>query len=280
MTNFSCQAVRHLKQVKHIQSDNYNKTVIIQIEDVEVKAEPDSGAEVNLMDEHQFKALWNRCHEKKPIQQPSETKLNNLQSNLTVKGEFEAVVRNKTCGALTRFFVIKGRINSPPIIGKNTLIKVGMQQIRQDGSFAQENEMKIANPGPEIKVITGNKDWSPRIKEITNRYKQVFNGIGKIRDIKNDKNFYTKFTMKPEAVPVAQKPRPIAYYLQKPLKKWLVRCINEGIFEDVPEGEPVTWCSPLVVQLKPRFRNPESKEETRCFLVMTSASFLTKFTPR
>ena len=66
------------------------------------------------MDKHQFKALWNRCHEKKPILQPSETELNTLQSNLTVKGEFEAVFRNKTCGTLTRFFVIKGRINSPP----------------------------------------------------------------------------------------------------------------------------------------------------------------------
>ena len=122
-----------------------------------------------------------------------------------------------------------------------------MLQIGKDGSFAQENEIKIANPGPEIKVIPGNKDWSPRIKEITNRYKQVFNGIGKIRDIKNDKNFYTKFTMKPEAVPVTQKPQPIAYYLQKTLKKWLERCINEDIFEGVLEGEPVTRRPSLVV---------------------------------
>ena len=31
--------------------------VTIQIQDVQVKVEPDSGAEVNLMDERQFKAL-------------------------------------------------------------------------------------------------------------------------------------------------------------------------------------------------------------------------------
>ncbi|XP_044181710.1 uncharacterized protein LOC122962597 [Acropora millepora] len=59
--------------------------------------------------------------------------------------------------------------------------------------------------------------------------------------------------MKPEAVPVAQKPRPVAYYLQKPLKEWLEQCIEGEIFEEVPEGEPVTWCSPLVVQPKPKF---------------------------
>ncbi|XP_077869510.1 uncharacterized protein LOC144361201 [Saccoglossus kowalevskii] len=60
--------------------------------------------------------------------------------------------------------------------------------------------------------------------------------------------------MKPEAVPIAQRPRPVAYYLQKHLKQWLERCTEEGIFEEVPQGEPVTWCSSLVVQPKPRFR--------------------------
>ena len=74
-----------------------------------------------------------------------------MKSNLLVKGEFEAAIRNKTCGELTRFFVIKGRINYPPLVGKNTLIKLEMMQIREDGSFTQENSTKITSPGPEIK---------------------------------------------------------------------------------------------------------------------------------
>ena len=72
-------------------------------------------------------------------------------------------------------------------------------------------------------------------------------------DIKNGKEFYAKFSMRPEAVPVAQRPRPVAYYLQEPLKQWLRQCVEEEIFEEVPEGEAVTWCSPLVVQPKPKF---------------------------
>ena len=112
-------------------------------------------------------------------------------------------------------------------------------------------------------MITENKDWNPRIKRITDRYKQVFNGIGKIRDIKNDKNLYTKFTMKPEAVSVAQKPQPIAYYLQKPLTKWLEQCIDEDIFEEVLEGEPVTWCFTLVVQPKPIFSSNDKDQLER-----------------
>ena len=52
---------------------------------------------------------------------------------------------------------------------------------------------------------------------------------------------------------VAQRPRPVASYQKKPLKKWLNQCVEEEIFEEVPEGETVAWCSTLVVQPKPKF---------------------------
>ena len=44
----------------------FKKTVDIKINVVDVKAESDSEAYVNLMDEHQFKALFNRSA-RKPI---------------------------------------------------------------------------------------------------------------------------------------------------------------------------------------------------------------------
>jgi len=53
---------------------------------------------------------------------------------------------------------------------------------------------------------------------------------------------------KQEAVSVAQRLTPVAYYLQEPFKKWLGQCVEEEILEEVPEGEAVMWCSPLVVQ--------------------------------
>lgn len=64
--------------------------------------------------------------------------------------------------------------------------------------------------------------------------------------------------MKPEASPVAQKPRQVRYFLQKPLKKWLEPDENEDIFEKVLDDEPVTWCSPIVVQPKPKFAGTSS----------------------
>ena len=84
---FFCQAVRHLKQVKKSQFGDKAKTLKVRIEDVDVDIEPDSGAEVNVMDEHQFKELKNRTSQDLTLA-PSRTKLNTLQSELSVKREF------------------------------------------------------------------------------------------------------------------------------------------------------------------------------------------------
>jgi hypothetical protein len=88
--------------------------------------------------------------------------------------------------------------------------------------------------------------------EILDEFGSVFEGIGKIRDNKNDSELYVKFNMKPGVAPVAQKPRQVPYYLQKPLKQWLEEGVKADIFEEVPPGTPVQWCSPLVVP-KPKF---------------------------
>ena len=59
--------------------------------------------------------------------------------------------------------------------------------------------------------------------------------------------------MKVYAFLVAQKPRPVRCYLQKPLRQCLDKCIKKDICEEVQTGEPISWCPPLVVQLNPRY---------------------------
>ena len=139
-----------------------------------------------------------------------------MQSELPVKGEFTATVRNQTCGAVARFVVVRGRINSPPLISNSTLQELGMLQIREDGSFAKTNDLRIQEEPPDIKIVKQDKDLKTEIKEIPDKYSDVFKGIGKIRDIKNGKDFYAKFSMRSEAVPIAQRPRPVPFYLQEP----------------------------------------------------------------
>ena len=68
--DFISQAVNHVSQVKQVKSCDASKTADIRTIDVDVRMEPDSGADVNLMREHQYKALQNRSR-KKPTLGPS-----------------------------------------------------------------------------------------------------------------------------------------------------------------------------------------------------------------
>lgn len=67
----------------------------------------------------------------------------------------------------------------------------------------------------------------------------------------------------------SQRPRPVAYYMQEPLTKWLEQCIKVEIFEEVPDGEPVTWCSSLAVQPKPKVCGT-AKEDLEPHMIRTS----------
>ena len=89
------------------------------LNDVLVKVEPDSQADVNVMDEYQYRAYKHRTQQKTFLSQ-SRAKLSTLQNKLFVKGELTTIVRNQTRGCQTKFVVIKGRINSPPLLGKHS----------------------------------------------------------------------------------------------------------------------------------------------------------------
>lgn len=65
------------------------------------------------------------------------------------------------------FVVVQGRINSPPLISKDTLLKLGMLHFREDGSFAEVNEMRIREGKSEIKTIKEEAFGNPRLKKIT-----------------------------------------------------------------------------------------------------------------
>ena len=247
------------KKIKATATQRRKQTVTVRLHDVDIHMEPDSGAEVNLMDEHQIQALLHRTAYK-PTLEHCQIKLNTLQHPLHVKGKFETIIRNQTCGKPATFVVVKGRINSPPLLSKETLVDLGMLKIQPDGGLTNPNSLGIANGTPKTVKSTRKTPEQQEMDNIITKYHQLFEGIGKIADKKNNKEIYGRFHMKPEAIPVTQRPRPVPYHLQRPLKEWLRQGVEQDIFEQVPENEPVTWCSPLVIHPKPRFVNTPKEE--------------------
>eukprot|EP00794_Sanderia_malayensis_P020867 gene20867-22919_t len=166
--------VKHLKQkdVKKLQvPDSDCKIVVLRLNDVDMKVEPDSGADVNLMDEHQFKALAHRTSGNLRLES-CHTKLNTLQGNQLVKGEFHTILRNETRGTETKFIVVYGRIKSAPLIGKKTLETLGMIQIQPDGSLGERNDLKIP-----IKNIKSVRKENSTKKEKTSLKKYLWDNL-------------------------------------------------------------------------------------------------------
>ena len=246
--NFIDELVRHLTvgKIKVSKVSDMEKTVPTVVNDVIVHAEPDSGADVNVMDERQYGALQRKTY-KDITQKASNTKLSTLQIGLKVSGQFKATVRNQTRGTDMTFAVVKGKINSPPLLGKKALYELGMLEIRPDGSLKEQNELSI-------------------------RHKNNVNSILDEHDKKKHDAFLVKFSMKTDAAPIEQKPRPVPYFLMEPLQKWL-ECIKEEIFVKIAPGEPVTWCSPLVVQLKQRY-SAISKDNLEPHMIRASVDLL------
>ena len=85
----------------------------MNLNDVDVHMQADSGADVNNMDEHQFKAFVHRSSVK-PVLQSSNVKLYALQHNLNVKGDLHATIRNDTRGRLMTFVVVLDITRSHP----------------------------------------------------------------------------------------------------------------------------------------------------------------------
>ena len=172
-SDFIQQTAKHLKhQVRRVEriKTQQQGTVPIRMNDVDTFCEPDSGASANIMDEYQFKALRHRSQEMGTLLQTKET-LRTLQSNLRVIGEFPVTLRNKTRGTQTRFLVIEGHMDSPPLLGKHTLEELGMLKIDPGGCLKASNELRIKSvrkPQADTEVI---------LKE----YSDVFQGIGIIK---------------------------------------------------------------------------------------------------
>lgn len=124
-----------------------------------MKVEPNSDADVNVMNEHHFSNLRWKLFRNKLKLEKSKTVLNTLQNSLPVKGEFKTIVRNGAFGMETKFIVIQGRIKWPPLFSRATLNELRMMEIRLDGSFAEQNDLKVLNKKNEVdrcNVLTEN----------------------------------------------------------------------------------------------------------------------------
>ena len=82
---------------------------------------------------------------------------------------------------------MKGKINSPPLLGRRALFELGMLDIRPDGPLKEQNELRLKD-SQEVQFFLNKQELSD-LEQIIKQHDSVFQGIGKIFDNKIMKNF-------------------------------------------------------------------------------------------
>lgn len=173
----------------------------------------DTGSSINVIDEGTFSKLKDTPQLKK-----SDTKVFTYgsNSNLDMKGKFEGTIETNSRITTATVYVVKGNYGN--LLGYKTLV--------------------------DLQVIPCISSLSSKHEQLCEKYKSIFNGIGKLKDTQI--NIHIDSTVQP----VIQPHRRIPFHVRKQVEAELDRLEKLDIIEKV-EG-PTPWVSPIVVAPKPR----------------------------
>lgn len=178
--------------------------VSLKLDNVKASLLIDTGSTVNVIDEKMYNQLG-----KPKLQKGTKPSLYPYGNNspLHVLGQCEIVLETKTQLQCHKFYVTKGNYGS--LIGYPTAKALNLVKIIQN------------------------------INDPTTKYPKLFEGIGKLKDVK------VKLHIDEKIPPVAQKPRRTPFHLRDKVEKELQNLIDQDIIEKV-NGEPTPWVSPIV----------------------------------
>ena len=83
-----------------------------------------------------------------------------------------------------------------------------------------------------------------KLSKLLSKHKEVFNGLGKLKDHK------VKLNIDKEITPTAQPQRRIPFHIREKVHEALKELESEGIIEPVPQDQPTPWISPIVATPK------------------------------
>ena len=118
------------------------------------------------------------------------------------------------------FIVVKGKMKGEMLLGCDTAMELGV-----------------------LKIVNGIDKEDKKLRPVV-EYDCLFHGVGKHKHAK------VKIQVDKFVTPVAQVNSRIPYHYQDKLKEQLQKLEEAGVVEPVPDDEPTTWISPLVIQPK------------------------------
>ena len=217
-------------------------TVIIQVEDCNVKMKIDTGAEVDVMPLRVFKQLNNRCKEQLRLNPTNMKLLGYGGSEIMVLGKCNTKCKAKDKEIVTDFYVVE--TDSRTVLGFQSckalnLIKV-MCSVEEE---LDKSKDRITDDALNFTVKKIEKMSGESLKnEVLQMYPNVFTGLGNLTPA-------YKMQIQSEVMPVVYAPRKIPATIREKLKDELVRMEKDGVIAKV--DIPTEWVHSLVIVEKP-----------------------------
>lgn len=241
---------------EYLFSLNNKSDITIKIDNCSVQVLRDTGATINLIDKNTFNKLKQKIN---LILHPTKTKIftYNAKTPLKLDGVFYSNASYKNNHYIAKFFV-SSEPNGGCIIGRNTAIQLGLLRLTE-----------------EINNVTSECNDS-NIETIINRHKNIFTGLGKLKNTK------VKFEIDENITPVAQQVRRIPFHLRQKVENKIEELLNLDIIEKVKGATP--WVSPIVavpkgedIRLTIDMRKPNMAIKPFKYPIPTLEELLSKF---
>lgn len=209
----------HMLQIKKLGS-RYGPWVSLTLDGVVLPMMVDTGSAFSVLSKDVYIDLL-----KKDLKDLTPTALTPTVYGdlpLTFLGKWTAVLQwNQTSVSADVYVVLKG----DTLLGWDQIVSLGL----------------TIHPS-KVNPIHCVSDQQTQLKEICREFPTVFEEkIGKV------KGYKCKIQLRPNAIPVVHKLRPVKRVLLKPLKEELTKLLKEGIIQEV---EGTDWISPLALATK------------------------------
>ena len=218
--------------------------VIVNINDVPVRFQVDSGADVNVSDEKTFYEIKDKVKLTK-----TRAKLFPYGSKepLPLVGKFAAAI---SCSGskgydVADFFVVKGTRKSGSLLGSASSMSLGVLKILntvKDNTSSSPGVQQSSKACADKTQVSSSSNENKSAESLLNEYDDLFHGIGKMKDLK------VKLDVDKNVRPVAQKHRRVPFHLRDKLEAELQRFEAANVIERVESA--TDWVSPIVIAPK------------------------------
>ena len=233
-----------------------------------VNFDPDTGANANVFGWDDFQAYCKKKGSNPTLRKATRKLADASNGSMDVKGCFRAQLSSQYNSCQDIIYVLRHDTKYDPLLGEDTLLRLGFVRYDIKGAFADINRHKpVHNPHQrnhfvnKISDLEKEKDcneddiseeqFKAELDALMKKYKKVFEGVGEFKPYK------ISLQLKDDATPFVNRACNVAIHLREKALERLQYFEKIGVMKKLPPNHPIKYLSPLLVVPKP------GKEEVR-----------------